>query len=384
MVMCDVCGETVIYVVRCNYCGGEFCDYHHQQRRHNCAGTHTNVSYKTHKFNHPTHGHYIYKKRQGKNLLIAFLAIMLLLSVTYIVTDGFQTIPHNPIQLNNTKTDTTKHEELVNYALDLINTDRKQHGLQSVTLSSINSAQLHAEEMLKVSYFSHWSLNGYKPYMRYTLAGGKGAASENCACILHIGSIFGPDVKSALKDMEYSMMYDDAHSNWGHRDNILNPMHNKVSIGIAYNRNNIYFVQDFENDYIAWNNLSTDNPNQIILQGTNLRAGTTIQNVMIFYDNPTSLTVDKIKQAPYQGSYSPGTYVATVWSPPPAGTYYTYSDNTIHNIEANTWIENGNNFQISYSLVNVINSYGKGVYTIYLIAGSSTAESLTTYSIWIT
>jgi uncharacterized protein YkwD len=312
---------------------------------------------------------------------------MLLLSVTYIATDRFQTIPYNPIQLNNNnaQTDVAKHEELVYYALDLINADRAKYGLQSVTLSSVNSAQLHAEEMLKTSlYLSHWSLNGYKPYMRYTLAGGKGAVSENCAWKWQTGSFSSIDVKSALKDMQYSMMYDDAHANWGHRDNILNSMHNKVSIGIAYNRNNVYLVQDFENDYITWNSLNTDNLNQITLQGTNTKTGTTIQSIMIFYDKPTPLTADQLKQTPYQGSYNPGTYVATVWSPPPAGTYYTYNDNTIHNIEANIWIENGNNFQISYSLANVINSHGKGVYTIYLIAGPSTAESLTTYSIWIT
>ena len=57
----------------------------------------------------------------------------------------------------------------------------KKNGLTNVTLSAIDSAQLHAENLLDNNYFSHWDLNGYKPYMRYTLAGGSGSVSENCA-----------------------------------------------------------------------------------------------------------------------------------------------------------------------------------------------------------
>ena len=74
---------------------------------------------------------------------------------------------------------TDTYSDLVNYALSLINSDRQSNGLQNVSLSSIDSAQLHAEDMLKNGYFSHWDMNGYKPYMRYTLAGGQGAVAEN-------------------------------------------------------------------------------------------------------------------------------------------------------------------------------------------------------------
>jgi len=61
------------------------------------------------------------------------------------------------------------NQELVDYALVLINNDRQSNGKENVTLSNVNSAQIHADNMLKHSFFSHWDLNGYKPYMRYSL-----------------------------------------------------------------------------------------------------------------------------------------------------------------------------------------------------------------------
>ena len=67
--------------------------------------------------------------------------------------------------------------------------------------------------------------------------------------------------------MQWGMMYDDAESDWGHRDNILNPFHNKVSIGIAYNNNAIYLVQDFEDDYLQWN-IVTEQSNEVTMTGT--------------------------------------------------------------------------------------------------------------------
>jgi uncharacterized protein YkwD len=265
--------------------------------------------------------------------------------------------------------------EMVEYALSLINSDRQTAGLQNVTLSSISSGQSHAESMLDQKYFSHWDTNGYKPYMRYTLAGGKGAVSENLAWNGETGNILSIDVKSALKNMEYEMMYNDSSSNWGHRDNILNPLHDKVSIGVAYDRNNVYFVQDFENDYINWTTLSSVN-NQITLIGTIQKDGLTIQNVGIFYDKPAPLSVNQLANASYQGGYDPGTYVGMALPP-------KWQASGGITIVADIWIQNGNTFQISFALSQAIVAHGKGVYTLYLETGSSTANSLTTYSLWV-
>lgn len=443
MAVCEICGQQVDFPFRCNYCGSLFCAEHRLPENHKCpnlpkeapyhvrvrrerpyttprrsrpvdftnSGEHKN-DFNTAQEKQPNENQvtpnysnkkYEPKKSNKRAILAALTAIILIAALVMLIfnnsapsysapTSTFNPSSSTPSTLTPTQTPNPTptidtHKELVNYALSLINTDRQANGLQSVTLSSINSGQVHAEEMLKNGYFSHWDMNGQKPYMRYTLAGGKGSVSENCAWKrttadnLEINSL-NNFIKSALSDLEYSMMYDDASSNWGHKDNILNPLHNKVSIGISYDNHNVYLVQDFENDYISWSQLNVNN-NQVTMQGTIQRQQSNIQQIAVFYDNPSSLTVNQLEQAPYQDGYDAGTDVATVVPPAPQGQYYDWTGISIKGIEVDSWNQNGNSFQISFSLSSVIATQGKGIYTIYLLTGSSTATSLTTYSIWV-
>jgi len=277
------------------------------------------------------------------------------------------------------------HAELVDYALEIINKDRTEYGLQNVTLSPINSGQLHAEDMLQNNYFSHWNLAGHTPDMRYTTAEGKGAVTENIAYSNGLTNRdFFNKAKTTLEKLQYLMMYEDAEWDWGHRDNILNPLHTKVSIGIAYKDQHIYFVQNFENDYITWETLSISDTNQVTMIGTISKSDCTTQNILIFYSNPVPLTVNQLENPPYNGSYNPGTHVASVVPPARAGYYYNWSNYPVDGIEANHWNQNDNHFQISFSLNKTINNHGTGVYTLYLITSSNPAESLLTHSIWIT
>jgi uncharacterized protein YkwD len=276
---------------------------------------------------------------------------------------------------SNTLPQTFSHEELTNYALSLINSDRQSKGLQNVTLSSVDSGQRHADDMLANHFFSHWDTNGYKPYMRYTLAGGKGSVSENIGWVG--GTISNKNIKSALNISEWGMMYDDAEWNWGHRDNILNPFHNKVSIGITYDSYNLYFVEDFEDDYISWSTLSLFN--QVLMQGTILKTGQSISQVAIYFDNPTPLTTQQLANSPYKGSYDMGTYVGMVVSPPPSGYQYSQPDEGML-IIANAWNEAGQNFNINFDMSTAFAQCGRGVYTLYLWTDSN--NYLTTFSIW--
>src|SRR5208337_1125607 len=67
------------------------------------------------------------------------------------------------------------------YVLDLVNSDRANYSLSAVALSDGNVAQQHADSMLRYGYFSHNDTQGFKPYLRYTLLGGRGAVEENVA-----------------------------------------------------------------------------------------------------------------------------------------------------------------------------------------------------------
>jgi uncharacterized protein YkwD len=441
MVCCEACGKQVDFPFSCHYCRRLFCPEHRLPENHNCKnkpvvsaprlqkernrklGTcpkchrdnskvikynaektifrcwHCSLVYGQH-MNFPNRYFKVHRRRRAKNFrqkrpastifyqtdkpinmkkgrhnlkkpLVGAVLVAIFLVSIYLIFENSSF----SLDLQNILPATPSHDEMVNYALSLINSDRQTNGLQSVTLSSINSGQQQAEEMLKKGYFSHWDMQGYKPYMRYTLAGGQGAVAENCAWQGMTGNILSIDVKSTIKDMEWRMMYDDASSNWGHKDNILNALHNKVSIGIAYDNHNVYFVQDFEDDFVSWSQLSVSN-NQVTMSGNINSQQRSIQQIAIYYDNPAPLTVNQLEQAPYNHGYAPGTFVGLVLT----GNWQAQDGITI---TADNWQIDGNSFLISFSLSEAIATNGKGVYTLYVQTGYSTADSLTTYSIWV-
>ncbi|PVX25723.1 MAG: hypothetical protein CW691_03630 [Candidatus Bathyarchaeum sp.] len=265
---------------------------------------------------------------------------------------------------------TYTYDELVDYALVLINNDRTEFGLENVTVSEVNSAQLHADNMLQKGFFSHWDVDGLKPYMRYTLAGGVGSVSENCAALYSSGWF---DAKEALKELEWQMMYNDSESDWGHKNNILTGFHNRVSIGIAYDDNSLYFVQDFENSYIDWDILTTSE-NEVHMKGTVSNQDLSIEHVAIFYDNPRNLTTEQLDNPPYSGSYDQGTYVGLAL---PKGWVATEGIT----VTSMVWSQTGNDFEIKFDFSEVTTAHGEGVYTLYIRTDQENNE-LTSYSIW--
>jgi uncharacterized protein YkwD len=305
-----------------------------------------------------------------KKPLMGVALVAVLLVGFYIVFENY----YSSLNSQNVSPEAPSHDELVSFALALINSDRQENGLKNVTLSSINSGQQHAEEMLALGYFSHWDVNGYKPYIRYTIAGGKGAVSENIGQFENWLAA-GISQKQALNKSEWGMMNDDAAWNWGHKENILNPYHNKVSIGIAYDSNYLYFVEDFENDYISWIQLNNTN-NQVMMQGKLGRQQGEIQQIAIFYDNPSPLTANQLAQTPYQSEYDSGAYIGSVLPP-----NWQATDGIT--ITADTWYQNDDSFQVSFSLLQAIEVHSHGVFTFYLETGNSTAESLTSYSFFV-
>jgi len=309
------------------------------------------------------------KSKKPIKMIVALLLIVIILSVVLwkgpSIFLAFQKI------IGLQPPSTYSHEELVSYALSLINSDRTQNDLSNVSLSSVDSGQQHADNMLTYQFFSHWDTSGYKPYMRYTLAGGQGSVAENVAW--QHGS--GPfDVKEAIRGLEWQMMYNDSHAEWGHRDNILNPFHNKVSIGIAYDSNNVYFVQDFENDYIEWSTMSVAENGEVTMNGTFQKGGLTANWTSIFYDPlPSNLTSEQLEEPAYSGSYTQGTFVGMAV---PSG----YESSGGITITAETWAQTGRTFQIRFNLSPAFDSYSEGVYTLYLQPDPET--TLTSYSFW--
>ena len=258
--------------------------------------------------------------------------------------------------------------QLINYTLTLINKDRSSNGLPNVTLSNSSTGQQHADSMLQYGYFSHWDTYGMKPYMRYTILGGRGSVQENLAytksginaCLAGYCTTYGNlNLTKSIAQLEYNMMYNDsACCNNGHRSNILDRYHNQVSLGIAYNNTNIYLVEDFINNYITWINGTPDNQgSEILLSGTT--AGNyLLSGIEIGYEPPmANMTVQQLGQT---SEYSYGASIAVVV--PKAPKFYLGSPPLV----ADKYYVNGNSFQVSFSLQKLIKQYGAGEYSVGL------------------
>lgn len=277
------------------------------------------------------------------------------------------------------------NDELVQYALEKINEDRAEHNLKPVLLSSNTAAQIHAEDVLSHRTISHWLSNGEKPYMTFSRLGGTGDVSQNVGFsgFASIDECKRPNVIcektdpiESIRKSQYSMMYDDASSDWGHRDNILRPHHTHVSLGIAYDDYTFAFVQNFEDNYLI-----SDNP--IIVSGNNVKINSNlksgvIQNIGIFYDSlPTS---DLYFQHRNDGSYGLGDSIAVVVSPPPPNSFYNQPSG-YKLIEANRWSVGNNSVLIDFSLSSVLTK--PGVYTIGVwVDEGGESFLITSYSIF--
>jgi len=260
------------------------------------------------------------------------------------------------------------HEDLVQYALDEINRERTKQGQGNVTLSPITCGQIHAENLLELGCLSHWDAEGMKPYMRYSIAGGMGAVGENCAWMKSTGYV---DPYEAIEKLTWNMIYDDADSNWGHRDNLLDPNHNRVSIGVAYDYSNLFLVQDFEDYYFESAEASHDGTVYDLKYSASMDWSP--DQIAIYYDPlPKDLSVEELSKPPYDHGYDAGEYIGGVvpkrWE---MGEGIT--------INAQEWIISGNEFHVTFDMNKALSQRGKGVYTLLLW---DSGKYYTTYSIW--
>jgi uncharacterized protein YkwD len=276
---------------------------------------------------------------------------------------------------------------LANFTVQLINQDRSTSGgLKGVSLNPSLAAQQHAYSMLVNSYLSHWDTQGFKPYVRHTIEGGRDFMAENVAFIRSPGSYRNTAaVEDAIKRLEYEMVYNDASQNWGHRDNILDPYHTGVSIGVAYDTDTVYLVQDFTSGYVNWTAPIAVSATGILtlsgtLTGANGITGDGLQMVQVFFDpTPAPLNRSQLSASPYDGSYNQGTFVAGVVQQGfqvPVGITVT----------ASQWDVAPSSFSLTFSLGPVIRSAGPGCYTLYLAWSSPVGKQvlLTSYTVFVT
>ncbi len=218
-----------------------------------------------------------------------------------------------------------RHLEEKKYMLTLINSERTKAGLGQVVLGDNIAAQLHAESSLANCFSSHWGMDGLKPYMRYSLAGGyqsngeNGHGSDYC--------IKASDGYRAIQSIREEIR--EAMIGWmnspGHRRNILDPTHKKINIGMAWDRYNVKMYQHFEGDYVGYTNPPRID-NGILTFSGSVKNGAGFGNlrdlgVQIYYDKPPiPLTLGQVSRTYCYGS---GLNVAGLRQRLTDGSYWT-------------------------------------------------------------
>ena len=240
-----------------------------------------------------------------------------------------------------------------------------------------------------------------KPYMVYSITGGKSYAAENVGWFgwtqedwsaKNCGSILvrcrKPIPKDSIERLQWSMMYDDAGSNWGHRDNILDVGHRAVNIGISFSDKLVTFVQHFEGGDVeatAAPSLASDGTFSLLV--TKNVPGLRIGRVASIYYDPTPVPmtpaqIDALDSYCLGGGATTrcGDPVIRILPPPGPGRYY--SQLGANEVVANLWEETNDSFQVSANIGYLITR--PGIYTVTLwkdSGGSRLTDQLLTLTI---
>ena len=304
-----------------------------------------------------------------------------------------------------------RHIEEKRYMLSLVNAERKKAGVGAVTLGDNIAAQLHAEASLDNCFSSHWGIDGLKPYMRYSLAGGYHSNGENGSglgyCIkASDGYRANGPIEQEIRETMVGWM-----SSSGHRRNLLDPHHEKVSIGIAWNRFNTVMYQHFEGDYVEYDRLPTISNGVLSFALTTKNGARFNENLgqLILYDPPPhELTGGQVARTycydngrkvaslrePLTGGYfwptdmyttaydpCPSPYDVPVGAPAPRSPAeahqawqqaYSASQSrpaqsiTVPWITASQWTASGTAFAVKVNISDILSLHGDGVYSLML------------------
>ena len=320
------------------------------------------------------------------------------------------------------------------YMLALINQARRNAGLNEVALGDNTAAQMHAEDMRKNCFFAYWGSDGTKPYMRYTLAGG----TQYSRYIIN-GANYCPSdpdkyTKQSLEaDVKETM--DGLMNSSGNRRNVLSPHNTKVNLGFSYSRPNLWVVQEYETDYIEFDEVPTIKDDGKLSFSASVKNGAVVKEqallgttrqrlgVHIFYDPPLrKLTRGQLART---YCYSTGKrQLASLRKPLTYGVYFTSqlsskSDGCVdpykidldsatansyehssklhdealqasrgrslsyylyQQITADQWDTSETDFSVSADIKRLLLNNGEGVYTILIYGGGN---PLSNYSIFV-
>ncbi|MDE2787302.1 MAG: CAP domain-containing protein [Chloroflexota bacterium] len=323
-----------------------------------------------------------------------------------------------------------RYTEEKRYMLSLINAERNKAGVGAITLGENVAAQLHAESALDNCFSSHWGIDGLKPYMRYSLAGGYQSNGENGSGLDYcITASDGYRANGPIKQ-EIRETMDGWMRSPGHRRNMLDPAHKRVNIGIAWDRYNTAMYQHFEGDYVEYDRVPSISNDVVSFSGTTKHGVRFSQEkdlgVQIYYDPPPhELARAQVARTycydngrpvaslrwPLTGGYRwttdtfskthkpcPSPYDVAIDSPAPrspAEAHRAWQDAydasqsrqaqslTLPWITASSWTATGETFAVKADIGRILNQHGSGVYTVVVWGDLGGArEVISEYSIF--
>ena len=153
----------------------------------------------------------------------------------------------------NAQKPTFNTEELRSNLLQMINEERAAAKVSRLVMDELAGkvAMDHALEMARENFASHWGRDGYKPYHRYSFAGGTHATSENVSSINNAWPWKPTDIAQDLAYL-HVRLYQETPPNDGHRRAILDPYHTHVGFGIAVEDMRIRMVELFVAKYVEF------------------------------------------------------------------------------------------------------------------------------------
>ena len=209
-------------------------------------------------------------------------------------------------------------------ALEMINEDREAAGSPPVALGHNGVAQIHADQLLENCITGHWGVDGTTPGMRYALAGGQQTNGENVSGLNYCIQPWDNFTRIVNPAQPLRKSITGLMGSPGHRATILKPQYRKVNLGIAWNDYNMVVVQQFEGDYVRFEQVPHLEGSSLVVEGRTVNGATPKgdQNKFkmdIYFQPLSSLARSQIAQT---YCLDPGEYAATIIQPAPPGHFY--------------------------------------------------------------
>ena len=128
----------------------------------------------------------------------------------------------------------TLDDPAVRAAFEALNRYRRENGVPLVEFIQLKTPFFRAKYLYNHGHLSHYDVKGRHPIYYYTLLDSGAYAVEENLGWWCVGDECDNNVSKVAERLIYDMVYADALSDWGHRDSLLDPCHNKVSIAVAW------------------------------------------------------------------------------------------------------------------------------------------------------